>query len=31
MLTQPADAFTPDLTHLDAMMESFLIPPGVIP
>jgi hypothetical protein len=31
MLTQPADAFNPDLTHLDAMMESFLIPPGAIP
>ena len=31
LLTQPADAFNPDLTHLDAMMESFLIPSGAIP
>jgi hypothetical protein len=28
---QPSNAFTPDLAALDAMMESFLVPPTAIP
>lgn len=31
LAAEPANAFTPDLTLLDAMMASFLIPPTAIP